>query len=193
MSSNKRVFGQATKRGPTRYQRQTGNNVSSSHSAPTPSEEQERAQRRLALKLKRKAEDEALDQRFGYNRYTYHSADGYKSRRGWVFNILPTVSFMFLFENIHTGTLLVFLTIIIHFLFRQFHRLVPLLVPPLLQIQPLQDLNEQVLICTFLETMDRLSNPRFCMIRIFISSQIHQREMECFRIQKKKTLYFSNL
>lgn len=93
MSSNTRVFGQATKRGPTRYQRQTGNKVASSHSAPTPSEEQERAQRRLALKLKRKAEDEALDQRFGYNRYTYHSADGHKSRRGWVFNILPTVSF----------------------------------------------------------------------------------------------------
>jgi hypothetical protein len=95
MSSNTRVFGQATKRGPTRYQRQTGNKVSSSHSAPTPSEEQERAQRRLALKLKRKAEDEALDQRFGYSRYTYHSADGHKSRRGWVFNILTTVSFVY--------------------------------------------------------------------------------------------------
>lgn len=89
-NQNTRVFGQATKKGPTRYQRQTGQ--TSSHEASTaPSEDQERAQRRLALKLKRKVEDEELDERFGYTRYTYHNSGGVKSKRGWVFNILPTV------------------------------------------------------------------------------------------------------
>lgn len=116
-SNNTRVFGQATRRGrgrgATRYQRQTGNNnASTSHSATAPSEEQERAARRLAMKLKRRAEDEALDERFGFPRYdcttlkeelerdkASKSGDGdsdFKkrkgSRRGWIFNLLPTVS-----------------------------------------------------------------------------------------------------
>ncbi len=90
-SSNKRVFGQAT-RGPSRYQRQLGRGKDqNAHSASQLTEEQERAQRRLAMKLKRRAEDEALDERFGYSRYSSSSGDGSRSKRGWIFNILPTV------------------------------------------------------------------------------------------------------
>jgi len=95
MSSSKRVFGQATRQGPTRYQRQLGGsskgNASSSHSADQLTEEQERAERRLKMKLKRRAEDEACDERFGYCRYSHNTGDGSRSKRGWVFNILPTV------------------------------------------------------------------------------------------------------
>jgi hypothetical protein len=96
MSSSKRVFGQATRQGPTRYQRQLGGskgNASSSHSAAQLTEEQERAERRLKMKLKRRAEDEACDERFGYCRYSHNSGDGSRSKRGWIFNILPTVGF----------------------------------------------------------------------------------------------------
>ncbi len=91
-SNNKRVFGQATRRGPTRYQRQLGQKSGKdSHSASQPTEEQERAQRRLEQKLKKRAEGEALDERYGYIRYCRTHNEGRKSRRGWVFNILPTV------------------------------------------------------------------------------------------------------
>ena len=105
----KKVFGQAT-----RYQRQQGNQPS--HSARELSDEQERAQRNLALKLKRRSEDEAFDERNGYPRFHRGSAStstsSFKSKdanvkvndgtnatknnnntkRGWVFNMLPTVS-----------------------------------------------------------------------------------------------------
>lgn len=104
-SSNRRVFGQAT-RGPSRYQRQLGqrgkNKDNSQQNAVT--EEQERAQRRLAMKLKRKAEGEALDERFGYSRYCRGGADGSRSKRGWVFNILPTVCLCYLFALFHLCT-----------------------------------------------------------------------------------------
>jgi hypothetical protein len=97
-SSNKRVFGQATRRnGPTRYQRQQGS--TGGNAATQLTEEQERAQRRVELKLKKRAQDEALDERFGFQRYclgnsSSNSSSGNGSqykRRGWVFNILPTV------------------------------------------------------------------------------------------------------
>lgn len=84
----KKVFGQAT-----RYQRQQGKgSAKNTHSATQLTEEQERAQRILQLKLKRRAEDEALDERFGYSRYSNNTGDGSRSKRGWIFNILPTVS-----------------------------------------------------------------------------------------------------
>jgi len=126
-SNNTRVFGQATRGGrgrgrgrggggATRYQRQTGNSGPNAGAGSAPSEEQERAARRLAMKLKRRAEDEALDERFGFRRYdcatlkeeleqekasksgsASDSGDtdiGSKkrkgSRRGWIFNLLPT-------------------------------------------------------------------------------------------------------
>ena len=93
MSSNKRVFGQASRRGPTRYQRQLGSKgANNSHSAAQLTEEQERAERRLQMKLKRRAEDEACDERFGFCRYSHNTGDGSRSKRGWIFNLLPTVS-----------------------------------------------------------------------------------------------------
>ncbi len=117
-SKYKRTFGQASRRnGPTRYQRQQGNGRSNqSHSARELTEEQERAQRRIALKLKRRSEDEAFDAQNGFSRFHIGStesgnnstspkaADGKKNgglgsgkvktneKRGWIFNILPTVS-----------------------------------------------------------------------------------------------------
>lgn len=91
-SSNKRVFGQATRRnGPTRYQRQQGSTGGNAVSQVT--EEQERSQHRMELKLKKRAQDEALDERFGFHRYCHSSSsrgESRVSRRGWVFNILPT-------------------------------------------------------------------------------------------------------
>ena len=90
MSSSKRVFGQASRRGPTRYQRQLGSK--SANSAAQLTEEQERAERRLQMKLKRRAEDEACDERFGFCRYSHNTGDGSRSKRGWIFNLLPTVS-----------------------------------------------------------------------------------------------------
>jgi hypothetical protein len=91
MSSSKRVFGQASRRGPTRYQRQLGSSKSA-NSAAQLTEEQERAERRLQMKLKRRAEDEACDERFGFCRYSHNTGDGSRSKRGWIFNLLPTVS-----------------------------------------------------------------------------------------------------
>ena len=114
-SNYKRVFGQATrnKGGATNYQRQQGNGGSGSgsgsgqsHSARELTEDQEKAQRRLAYKLKRRAEDEAFDERSGFRRFHLGSIDDsvasskgsnnkevkLKEKRGWVFNMLPTVS-----------------------------------------------------------------------------------------------------
>ena len=148
-SNIKRTFGQASRRnGPTRYQRQQGNNNGSGyrsgrsknsrhqnqneHSARELTEEQEKAQRRLAQKLKRRKEDEAFDENNGFRRFhrgsllevqegnhSHNDIDnnadndtdndrasrsqvdkgGKKgnrknamTKRGWVFNLLPTVS-----------------------------------------------------------------------------------------------------
>ena len=78
-----RVFGQAT-----RYQRQTG---SSSHSRrdKDQSEEELAAQRRAEYRRQRQIQGEKLDQEFGYERYDRTSA--IPSKRGWLFNVLPTV------------------------------------------------------------------------------------------------------
>jgi DNA polymerase epsilon subunit 1 len=72
-------------------------NDKNSHSESQLTEEQERAQRRLAMKLKRRAEGEALDERFGFGRYSSSSGDGSRSKRGWIFNILPTVRMYVMF------------------------------------------------------------------------------------------------
>lgn len=119
----KRTFGQAyrskhkSRNGPSRYQRQQGSSSysSSSHSRRELelTEEQEKAQRRLAQKLKRRQEDEIFDANNGFQRFCFSNSfggkegkhddsgnrdgagasGGVKERRGWIFNMLPTVSF----------------------------------------------------------------------------------------------------
>jgi hypothetical protein len=112
-SQNKRVFGQATRRsGSTNYQRQQGKSGGNgkSHSARELTEEQEKAQRRLAMKLKRRSEGESFDEQNGFRRFHHgNSLDSntknvpnekgdkkgevkVNEKRGWVFNMLPTVS-----------------------------------------------------------------------------------------------------
>lgn len=103
----------------TRYQRQMGQgrNLPKNLTATNVSgatEEEELAARRAEARRRRKAEGEAFDARFGYGRYDKRSvaaasaaATGVKkeqagasgttastggSRRGWIFNMLPTVS-----------------------------------------------------------------------------------------------------
>ena len=108
----------------TRYQRQMGQgrNLPKNLTATNVSgatEEEELAARRAEARRRRKAEGEAFDARFGYGRYDKRalaaaaSAAGGKmqaagavkkeqaaatssggSRRGWIFNMLPTVSSM---------------------------------------------------------------------------------------------------
>ena len=125
-----RTFGQASRRsGATRYQRQQGNSGgrNTNRNSNELTEEQEKAQRHLEYKLKRKKEDEAFDVKNGFRRFHSGSLDvsspagsadkqsmnssssqnenkGLMARkdvtagtnstvkRGWVFNILPTVS-----------------------------------------------------------------------------------------------------
>ena len=110
----KRTFGQSyRKRGSSRYQRQHGSSSSTNHSRRERelTEEQERAQRRLALKLKRRNEDEIFDANNGFERFCFANSFAEKKgvseeqakkekvnsgrireRRGWIFNMLPTVS-----------------------------------------------------------------------------------------------------
>ena len=103
----------------TRYQRQMGQgrNLPKNLTATNVSgatEEEELAARRAEARRRRKAEGEAFDARFGYGRYDKRSiaaasaaaGGGVKkeqaaasgttltggSRRGWIFNMLPTVS-----------------------------------------------------------------------------------------------------
>ena len=92
-SKNHRVFGQATRGrggGPTRYQRQQGQNQKQALDQG-PTEEQELAQRRLAARLKRREQDAALDKTFGVSTFDRTSSEAKK--RGWIYNILPTVRF----------------------------------------------------------------------------------------------------
>jgi hypothetical protein len=95
-TTNHRVFGQATRgrlNAPTRYKRQQGlggrgqnqNEIKQMHP-----EEQELTQRRFAARAKRKVEDEALDGIFGVSTYSRSSIE--TKKRGWIYNILPTVS-----------------------------------------------------------------------------------------------------
>ena len=107
--------------GATRYQRQMGQgrNLPKNLTATNVSgatEEEELAARRAEARRRRKAEGEAFDARFGYSRYdkrsltaaaasaasaasaakkeqtTTSTSTSTGSRRGWIFNMLPTVS-----------------------------------------------------------------------------------------------------
>jgi hypothetical protein len=94
-ANNRRVFGQATRgrgNGPTRYQRQHaqgGRGQKQNQIEQTLTEEQELAQRRLAARARRKVEDEALDDLFGVSTFNRSSLE--PKKRGWIYNILPTV------------------------------------------------------------------------------------------------------
>jgi hypothetical protein len=90
--SGGRVFGQSMrKKGGTKYQRQFGNGQGKSHSKrdEQKSEEELLAERRAERRRQLQKEGEDIDIKFGYNRYDHKSED--KTRRGWIFNMLPTV------------------------------------------------------------------------------------------------------
>jgi len=86
-SGDKRVFGQVNRRGYNRYQRQLGNKT---YNKATSSEENELVIKRKEYRQKRKVEGDALDERFGFGRFMNNNSNDRKSRRGWIFNILPT-------------------------------------------------------------------------------------------------------
>ncbi len=111
----KRTFGQAYRSNKSssssrsRYQRQHGSSYDHSKRDRELTEEQEKAQRRLAQKLKRRKEDEDFDAKNGFERFCFANSfastdkEGkatssskesgrMKERRGWIFNMLPTVS-----------------------------------------------------------------------------------------------------
>lgn len=95
MAGGGRVFGQSMRKkkggGSTNYQRQFGNGKHSKRDEEK-SEEEALAERRAQYKRKIKLEGEEIDIKFGYERFDYKAED--KSRRGWVFNMLPTVRFV---------------------------------------------------------------------------------------------------
>lgn len=82
MGGRRRVFGQAMGGGKaTRYQRQMG--------AASYQQIDEEAQRRAEYRRKRQEQGEKHDADFGYERYDRTS--GVPQKRGWLFNMLPTV------------------------------------------------------------------------------------------------------
>lgn len=106
--SNHRVFGQATRSNNkgSRYQRQLGggggnrypsnNGSGKSHSLIASddvqlTEQQRLAQRRVEYKKRRQQEGEELDFKFGYERFSVSTARPGETKRGWLFNLLPTV------------------------------------------------------------------------------------------------------
>jgi hypothetical protein len=104
----KKVFGQAMegKRGGgggggSRYQRQMGQGGGRQAGSSQASEEELMAQRRAERKRRKQVEGEELDARFGYERFDHRNrtagggndTKGAESRRGWIFNMLPTVRF----------------------------------------------------------------------------------------------------
>ena len=92
-----RVFGQSMgkKRGAaggssSSYQRQfRGKSAGHSKRDAEKSEEEILAERRAQYRRQKYQEGEALDINFGYARYDHKSEE--KSKRGWIFNMLPTV------------------------------------------------------------------------------------------------------
>ena len=106
-SSNNRVFGQATRRpngrmnSNSRYQRQMGQSVANQDEKMK--EDEDLALRRIEMRKKKKEEGEALDERFGFVRYCSQNCGQVcdESRRGWIFNMLATVS-----SDLHKITLL---------------------------------------------------------------------------------------
>lgn len=85
-----RVFGQAQKA--SKYQRQFGgsNQSASGLRVREQTEEELAAQRRAEARRALQLKGQALDQEFGYSRYDRTSP--LPSQRGWLFNMLPTVS-----------------------------------------------------------------------------------------------------
>lgn len=86
-----RLFGQSMKKS-TRYQRQMGMGSSHSIRDTTKSEDELLTARRAERRRARKQEGEELDERFGYGRFD-HRSDNVEPRRGWLFNMLPTVRY----------------------------------------------------------------------------------------------------
>ena len=84
-----RVFGQSMgkkRAAGSGYQRQFGGH---SKRDVDKSEEEILAERRALFRRQKHEEGEALDVSFGYARYDHKSEE--KCRRGWIFNMLPTV------------------------------------------------------------------------------------------------------
>lgn len=88
-----RLFGQTMKKS-TQYQRQMGMGSSHSKRDTTKSEDELLVARRAERRFARKQEGEKLDERFGYGRFD-HRSDNLEQRRGWLFNMLPTVRYVF--------------------------------------------------------------------------------------------------
>jgi hypothetical protein len=90
-----RIFGQTMKK--TRYQRQFGGSgmggAGHSKREHVLTEAELLAQRRAEYKRQRQVEGEAVDLAFGYERFDYKSAAVGETRRGWIFNMLATVSY----------------------------------------------------------------------------------------------------
>lgn len=85
---SRRVFGQSMGGG-TRYQRQMGHGHSKLERDKT--EQELLAQRRAEYRRKRHAQGEEIDDKFGYKRFDHKTAAPDETRRGWLFNMLPTV------------------------------------------------------------------------------------------------------
>jgi hypothetical protein len=183
-----RVFGQSMgkKRGASgsssSYQRQFGGkNAGHSKRDAEKSEEEILAERRAQYRRQKYEEGEALDISFGYARYDHKSEE--KSKRGWIFNMLPTVRCA-LFEHDsfdvmwwHTRTTLLSLqgyvlrVVLTHFLVshrtsRPFHR-------RSIRLTKAQrwEQNFQPWICTFGPRLGQPSNRRYYILPIFTSCQ----------------------
>lgn len=103
-----RVFGQAMKKSSkggsssSNYQRQFGggkgthSRLASSADESQLSEDQLRAQMRAKMRRIRQAQGEELDVKFGYAPFNHKTATTpNETRRGWLFNMLPTVRLLF--------------------------------------------------------------------------------------------------
>lgn len=107
MAPPNKVFGQTLRKqkGPTRYQRQFGGNHKSSSTVYRSGEESE-AQRKAALLAERKRRKQAaglaVEQAFGIDRFALTSAvseqESGATRRGWLYNVLPTTVGLSLIE-----------------------------------------------------------------------------------------------
>lgn len=95
-ASNGRVFGQAMKKkssSSSRYQRQFGAK-GGNPSSNTPDEAALQAARAAEWRRAKQAAGEALDRKFGMERFGEASAqqgqEEVQQRRGWLYNVLPT-------------------------------------------------------------------------------------------------------
>jgi len=85
-----RIFGQSMKKSnKSAYQRQMGKRTKTV--LTTSSDEEEKAQRAAEFKRQKKLDGIAHDESYGYSNWDYKTHKS-QPRRGWVFNMLPTVS-----------------------------------------------------------------------------------------------------